>query len=195
MNELSFGKRASDDKRTRGANFTSADFSIRYLDSNDRIVIIIGEWKYTESYGKEYKRFSKSKSKTDRYSKVYAKFLNQPNCNIKIPNAATYDDLFYDPIDQLMRLQLLAQEMEYNKEMNADLVDVLLIVPEKNREFIDNVHSNNLKNILGNNILNVWSGIVQNNKFKYVYSEDLLRNIISVINDKKISEYLSLRYQ
>jgi len=40
---------------TRGANFTSADFVIRFRENNGRIHIVLGEWKYTEEYGRNYK--------------------------------------------------------------------------------------------------------------------------------------------
>ena len=37
-------------ERTRGANFTSADFIFRFRRRDGKIQIVIGEWKYTEAY-------------------------------------------------------------------------------------------------------------------------------------------------
>lgn len=193
LKELSFGKVANDNSRTRGANFTSADFAFRFLDTDNRVRLVLGEWKYAESYSEENKRYSKSK--TDRYEKIYKEFLHKPYCNMKMPEGTSYEDLFYDPFDQLMRLQLLAQEMESVKsEMNADIVEILLIVPENNRKYIDNITSPKLKN-KNSNVLSLWQGMISDNRFKYYYSENLLNNIISIVKDKDLIEYLTIRYK
>lgn len=41
------GKRGA---RTRGANYTSADFAFRFRRNDDQIQLVLGEWKYTEEY-------------------------------------------------------------------------------------------------------------------------------------------------
>lgn len=191
LNELYLGKVAKDNSRTRGANFTSADFSVRFEDNEGKIKIILGEWKYTEKYTSENKRYSKSN--TDRYIKVYKQFLEDANCPIKMVPGTTHDDLFYDPFDQLMRLQLLAREMEKAKEMEADSVEVLVIAPERNKEYMNNVTSSNLK-ILGNDISDVWNQLVLPGKFKYYKSEKLLEDITSTVSNIDIKDYLELRY-
>jgi len=61
-----------------------------------------------------------------------------------------YNALFFDLFYQFMRLQLLAQEMELSREMDADVVSVLHICPKANREFRDRVTSPHLANIFPN---------------------------------------------
>lgn len=194
LKELYRGKIAPNNIRTRGANFTSADFIIRYRDSQKKIQILLGEWKYTEYYSSSFKRYGKSHSKTDRYEKIYKSFLNDPACPIKMFPGISHDDLFYDPFDQLMRLQLLAQEMQTKKEMDADNVFVFLVVPQKNVEYLNKITSKNLQKI-GKSVPDVWTKITGVDKFKYIYSEDLLSNILSISIDSYFNNYLKKRYK
>ncbi|GAI95287.1 unnamed protein product [marine sediment metagenome] len=121
-------------ERTRGANFTSADFIFRFRRKDGKIQIVLGEWKYTE----EYRRLDKGiEVRKQNYHLAFSRHGGVfERCSEDL-----YKALFFAPFYQLMRLQLLAQEMEYGREMEADVVSVLYICPEANKEFRERVTS------------------------------------------------------
>ncbi len=99
----------------------------------------------------------------------------------------------------MMRLQLLAREMETHeeKEMDADIVSVLHICPEANREFRERVTSPYLANtFLGRGTLEIWEQLVPQNKFKSISVEDLLNTILrkSKTDGCEWADYLRVRY-
>lgn len=195
LKELVFGKVAEDNERKRGSGVTSADFAILFKRTDDKIQLILGEWKYTEEYkGKGSIRISESG--TDRLDKIYKQFLEN-NSPINISPFMDYSILFYDPFDQLMRLQLLAKQMELSNrgELNADIVTVLHIAPKANKELMEFIPNDELKNF-GTNIHNVWMNIAEPGKFKGFYTEDLIDIIIKSANSpyRKWSEYMKTRY-
>ncbi len=96
-----------------------------------------------------------------------------------------------------MRLQLLAQEMELSREMDADVVSVLHICPEANREFRERVTSPYLANTFpGKGTLEIWKELVPQNKFKSISVEDLLNTILrrTKTDDWEWADYLKVRY-
>ncbi len=98
-----------------------------------------------------------------------------------------------------MRLQLLAQEMETHeeKEMDADIVSVLHICPEANREFRNRVTSPHLASMFPDKgTLEIWEELVPQDKFMSVSVEDLLRTIIrrAKVADQEWVDYLKIRY-
>jgi len=185
--------------RTRGANFTSADFAFRFKRKDGRIQIVLGEWKYTEEYGRSYKGSGRS---GDVRKGNYINFFKDPKGTLSTNSDKDklYDSLFYEPFYQLMRLQLLAQEMEgYNdKEMDADIATVLHICPQTNREFRDRITSPYLaKTFPGKDTLEIWNNLVSEEKFKSISMEDLLDAIVhcSELSDSDWANYLQLRYK
>lgn len=176
LNELTRGRVASHMYRSRGAGFTSADFAFRLLRNDNKIQIILGEWKYTENYSNKSIRFSKSGK--DRM-KIYKPFLSDKSCPIKLDPSILLDSLFFDPFDQMMRLQLLAREMEKRREMQADFVTTMHISPEQNIELNNRITSTAL-NCYGNNIHEVWKNIVGERYFKSIYFDELFRKAIQL---------------
>lgn len=184
--------------RTRGANFTSADFTFRFRDNNGRVHLVLGEWKYTEEYGRSYKGSGRS---VDVRKSNYVNFFKAPKGVFSINNDKDklYDSLFYEPFYQLMRLQLLAQEMEghKDKEMDADVVSVLHICPEANNEFRNNVPSDYLKGRLpGKGVLEIWKELVPSEKFMSIILEDLLDTVAQQVrpNNQEWVFYIKTRY-
>lgn len=184
--------------RTRGANFTSADFTFRFRENNGRVHLVLGEWKYTEEYGRSCKG---SGSSGDVRKSNYIDFFIAPKgvFNANSDKDKLYDSLFYEPFYQLMRLQLLAQEMEghKDKEMDADVVSVLHICPEANNEFRNNVASDYLKGKLpGKGVLEIWKELVPSDKFMSISVEDLLDTIMNQAesNSQDWADYLGTRY-
>ena len=195
LKELYRGRVASDDNRSRGKGFTSADFAFLFLRKDNKRQLVLGEWKYTEEY-RNKKSIQISKAGTDRLKDIYAPFLAN-NSPINISPYKDYSFLFYDPFDQLMRLQLLAKQMELSntKEMGADIVTVLHIAPKANKELMEFIPKGELK-YFGTNIHEVWSKIVEPGKFKGFSTEEFRRIVTAPSNcpDIKWGTYISTRY-
>jgi len=184
-------------RRTRGANFTSADFVFRFRENNGRIHLVLGEWKYTEEYGRSYKGSGRS---GEVRKNNYINFFSDPKgvFSRNKNKESLYDSLFYEPFYQLMRLQLLAQETEvYNaKEMDADAVSVLHVCPEVNEEFRKNVAPDYLKGESpGKDVLEVWKELVPKDKFLSISVEDLLKTIQNTVTEEpEWLNYIATRY-
>jgi len=108
-------------RRTRGANFTSADAIVSFLRGDGRIQVCLIEWKYTESYSPTSHRFSCGGiDKTMIYQRLY----DSDDCPLNKELIPCFADLFYEPFYQLMRQQFLASEMEKARELDADIVSL-----------------------------------------------------------------------
>lgn len=113
-------------KRTRGANFTSADAAVRFRLADGRIQMCLIEWKYTESYSSTNLVFAKSgQSRLE----IYRPLLEAEDCPIDTKRLPCLKAMFYEPFYQFMRQQLLAHEMEKAHEQRAKLASVLRSSP------------------------------------------------------------------
>ena len=180
---------ASDEARTRGKNFTSLDFCVRFLRSDGQVQLVAGEWKYTEKCNEKSKRYSKHG--TDRLDRIYGPHLERSDCQIrpKVP----FEDLFFDPFDQLMRQQLLCSAMERHREMNATVVSLLHVAPRSNQELMRRVTSNALARH-GSDIHDAWAALVRADRFKGMALEDLLPLVAASAPEPQTRDYLRLRY-
>lgn len=191
------GRRGS---RTRGANYTSADFVFRFRQRDGRVHIILGEWKYTEEAGST--DYGAPKSPTDRKPDVrkrtYRHAFRRKDGVFKNQDQALYDSLFVGPFYQFMRLQLLAQEMEVGREMDADVVTVLVVCPEANREFRRVRFASPLLQCISSeqDTFGIWRALVPTDKFRPIATETLSRILAleSVSEDPSWVDYLRLRY-
>lgn len=178
-------------RRTRGANYTSADFAFRFRRTDGRIHIVLGEWKYTEYYGHEDK--GTNQTRLDNYAKAFGQSPGVFTCK----DPALYRSLFFEPFYQLMRLQLLAQEMEANHEMGADLVTVLHIHPTANKEFIERVTSEYLSaRFPRQSVMSIWRQLVDQTRFTTMSVEHLLELIgkARLLANSAWVDYLQTRY-
>ncbi|PKO04994.1 MAG: hypothetical protein CVU41_14645 [Chloroflexi bacterium HGW-Chloroflexi-3] len=156
-------------KRTRGANYTSADAIVLFERTDKKRQIALIEWKYTESYGGTNLKFAKSG--TDRTG-IYRHLYDSEDCPIRKELLPGFDALFFEPFYQFMRQQFLAHEMEKAREMDADIVSLLHIAPAHNLDF-KKVTSPALKH-LGSSPTEIWGKLVKDEtRFKSVYTEDL----------------------
>lgn len=190
LGELKLGKIANCWDRTRGANFTSADFVFRFLREDGRTQIVLGEWKYTEEYaaGKSIRIAKSGKDRLEIYG-PHLKLKDSP-----IQKGIRADDLFYDPFDQLMRLQLLAKAMERNHEMGADVVTVMHIAPRANTELVERITSPKLASH-GTTVHEVWNSLLTDKEsFKGLYFEDFLPVIAGHAPNKAWAKWMNLRY-
>jgi hypothetical protein len=186
-------KISNNGKRTRGANFTSADAIIMFERTDRRRQIVLIEWKYTESYYPTFLKYSDNG--TDR-TKIYKCLFDRTSCPIDKNILGEYDSLFYEPFYQLMRQQLLAHEMEKEHEKNADIVSVLHIAPFHNKDF-RRITSPKLKS-LGNTPTEVWAKLVrEKDRFLSVSTESVFGKFkdAEFHEIKKWIEYIGLRYK
>ncbi len=192
LGELRRGEVARDDGRTRGANFTSLDFCLRFRRSDGRIQLVAGEWKYTEYYTKGVDlRYSRSREKTDRLDRIYREHLLKDDC--QITSDVTLESLFFDPFDQLMRQQLLCSAMERCGEMDANVVSLLHVAPRANRKLMNRLTSPALQG-LGADIHEIWASITEADRFKGVATEDLLPLVCANAPEMETRTYLEHRY-
>lgn len=182
---------------TRGANYTSADFTFRFARRDGKTHLVLGEWKYTEYYGsKDLGTPTDTDRKPEVRKRTYWPSFNRENGVFKVREENLYSALFFEPFYQLMRLQLLAQEMELNHEMGADIVSVLHISPQVNREFRDIINSPGLANrFLNKGVMEVWRGLVSEDKFMSISVEDVLNGIVHAgAGEQDWIAYLVKRY-
>ncbi len=164
------GERAPESgNHTRGANFTSADAAVRFQREDGSIQVVLVEWKYTESYSST--SYLIAKSGTDR-SQIYRPLLDLEDCIIDKSKVGEWDNLFYEPFYQFMRQQLLAHEMEKDRELGAGTVSLLHISPRKNTDFYK-VTSPAFRG-LGKNATDVWKKLLREpDRFLSVYTDEL----------------------
>ena len=164
------GERMSkNQKRTRGANFTSADAAVMFENEDGSRQIVLIEWKYAESYSSTNLKIAKSG--TDR-SLIYAHLYDNDDDLLDKAKLPSFDDLFYEPFYQFMRQQYLANEMEKARELGANIVGLLHIAPAHNKDF-KRITSPKLKP-MGQSATEVWSKIVKKpNRFISISTEKL----------------------
>jgi len=187
LKELYRGKVANDEVRKRGSGFTSSDFAFKFRNINDEICLVLGEWKYTEHYNDDNLQFSSSGR--DRLNDIYKEFLEK---YVEQKSGLQYVDLFYHPFDQLMRLQLLSSEIQNDSTLDYSKVYLLLICPDKNKEYLDKIYNHNLKS-LGNTVPEIWRNIAEPDSFLFVNSESLLHEINNLNADEDWRKYLTSR--
>ena len=156
-------------QRPRGEFSTSADAAVMFEHKDGSRQIVLIEWKYTESYTSQSKKISTYG--TDR-SILYAPFYEDRCSPIVSQVIPSFDDLFFDPFDQLMRQQFLAHEMEKAKELGASMVTVLHIAPESNQDFYE-ITSPGLIGLSKGTATKTWESFVKGNRFSSVYTEEL----------------------
>jgi hypothetical protein len=143
-------------KRTRGANFTSADAAVMFEQADGMRQVVLVEWKYTESYGGAPLKVAKSG--TDRTA-IYRPLFDRDDCPINRDLLPSFDSLFYEPFYQFMRQQYLAHEMEKARELDVNTVSVLHVAPACNADF-RKVTSPELQ-ALGETATDVWKRLVR----------------------------------
>lgn len=113
----------------RGSKTTSADAAIRYRTGDGSVEIALIEWKYTEEYhGHELVGGTRSNlARQDRYRTLF----EDPAGPVR-QSLIPYSDLFVEPFYQLLRLTLLADQMEQFHEQGAERVRVVYVAPGRN---------------------------------------------------------------
>ena len=179
-------------KRTRGANYTSADAAVIFKCKNGQKQIALIEWKYTESYSPTCLKCSKRG--TDRM-KRYERLYLADDCPLSKELLSHFDSLFYEPFYQFMRQQFLAHEMEKAHELGADIVSLLHISPVHNKDFML-VTSPDLRAV-DVSAAKVWHKLVKNaDRFAGEYTENIFGNFqVELFPElKEWWRYIAMRY-
>jgi hypothetical protein len=180
-------------KRTRGANYTSADATVMFQLDDGRKQIVLIEWKYTESYYPVSLKIARTGR--DRTT-IYAHLYDRDDCPLVKELVPGFDALFYEPFYQLMRQQFLAHEMEKAHELGADVVSLLHIAPARNTDF-RRITSPGLLGF-GDSATNVWKRLVKvSDRFTSVFTEDLFIPFDSVYFPELQAwrQYITARYR
>jgi hypothetical protein len=180
-------------KRTRGANFTSADAAVMFERTDRTRQIVLIEWKYTEAYNSK-QSLTIAKSDTDR-REIYRWLYDCDDCPITKNRDVSFDALFYEPFYQLMRQQFLAHEMEKAHELGADWVSVLHIEPAQNTDF-QRITSPQLE-YLGETVVGVWQQLVTApDRFTSISTETLFGPMVAkpAAEMRAWADYIGARY-
>jgi hypothetical protein len=178
--------------RLRGANATSADFAFRFRRKDGHIQLVLGEWKYTEYYAR--KEPDKNETRHTAYKEAFDRW------NSVQPLLPDYDRFFVEPFYQLMRLTLLAQEMEHKRterdgEMEANIVSVLLIAPNANNEYKYRFTSQTFSQF-GKTVSEAWTKLATPERFQSFgterFFEAIREFVLADLEDWK--KYLMTRY-
>lgn len=180
-------------KRTRGANFTSADAAVMFERTDGTQQIVLIEWKYTEAYNSK-QSLAIAKSGTDR-REIYRWLYNRSDCPINKAILPSFDALFFEPFYQLMRQQFLAHEMEKAQELGAHRVSVLHIEPAQNTDF-QRITSPQLE-CLGDTVVGVWQRLVTApDRFTSIATETLFGPMVAkpMPEMRAWADYIGARY-
>jgi hypothetical protein len=174
---------------SRGQNCTSVDVMFRFRTNAGKIHVVLAEWKYCER-DERAKYQHVSDRGTDRVA-TYRPQLALDGCQLAL-GKAQFEDLFFLPLYQLMRLQLLASAMEREHEMEADIVSVLHVAPRANDGLMNRVLS--CKVAPGITVRDVWGTVAAPDRFKAVATEDLIPLLVESGADSAWTTYVSKRY-
>lgn len=165
LREKVAGKR----RRTRGALFTSPDAAVMFEHEGGARQIVLIEWKYAESYNSTY--YGGGSQGRTRIG-IYRPFFEADDSPLEKSQLPRFENLFYEPFYQLLRQQLLANEMEKAQELGAQTVTLLHIAPARNVDF-HKVTSKELQP-LGNSPVDIWKRLVRKpDRFISISTEDM----------------------
>jgi len=141
--------------RHRGAGNTSIDAMMIYETKEGKRIMLLIEWKYSESYGVSYKRF-----RTDGTDRIepYRDFFYGERSPIDITVTPRIEDFLYEPFYQLLRHSLLASRILEVGIPEVDQVKVVHVHAGGNNE-IKAVTSPNLRDI-GSDTYEVWNRVL-----------------------------------
>ena len=181
--------------RQRGAKATSADFAFRFRRTDGRVQLALGEWKYTETYRKSPPdRDVLNATRLRVYRTAFDRWREQYTGEAPFP---PYEAFFVEPWYQLMRLTLLAQEMELaGSEMGAEVVTVLHVAPRANYDLSDNLSAAPEMRRWGSTLTEAWSHLAPAGRFLSISNEDLLNSTAALADSRHSTwvEYLLQRY-
>ena len=141
--------------RTRGARLTSIDAIMRVTLDDDTPMLILIEWKYTETYekGREMRYADDGTDRVERYRK-----LIEAEDSPLLPGAP--ERLFYEPYEQLMRQTLLAAAVAADSETPELTWVHVHVIPGENLELRTRVKQA-VPLLEGNTLDETWQGALR----------------------------------
>jgi hypothetical protein len=173
--------------RTRGANVTSADAVVKYRLEGCQETMLI-EWKYTENYGRPIDPKG-NRTRVERYKDL----AFAPNGPIRSDLGLSLTDFFYEPFYQLVRQQMLANEMEKAHEDGSERVRLLHVSPAANTG-LKAVTAPQLRHLADNACSAFARVLVKPDRFVSRSTETLFGPLLSARANGQ-SEYLLHRYE
>jgi len=156
--------------RHRGAGNTSIDAMVMYESTDGRHVMLLIEWKYSESYGATYKRFRSDG--TDRVE-PYRVFFFDKLTPIDLTVTSRIEDFMFEPFYQLLRQQLLVSRIAEVGIPDVDRVRLVHVHASGNRE-LKAITSPGFRD-LGRDAYEVWQHLlVDPSDFIAITTEDFL---------------------
>jgi hypothetical protein len=174
---------------TRGALSTSVDAVMLGKKNDGKNILVLIEWKYTEHY-------SSTNLHKPAHDTIYKPLLEEKDCPIKIEDSSqdNFKALYYEPFYQLMRQTLLGWKMVENKEYRCDEFVHIHVIPDENKELLDNVTVPVLWKY-GNTVCEAWRGALKEpNHYKVISPEHLLEPLKDLLDASNLLEYLGKRY-
>jgi hypothetical protein len=183
------GETPNGKQQTRGANCTSVDAMMTGILRNGKKIQVLIEWKYTESYHNTcLADGSSGATRQSRYNHLTTDPDSPINCTVPIEN------LYYEPIYQIMRQTLLAWQMVKNRtvELNANDWIHVDIIPENNLNLRYQIQAPDLPKT---NIEDAWkTQLKKPQKYQVITPQKLLSPIIFDPKYGKLMVYLNERY-
>ncbi|WP_456598804.1 PGN_0703 family putative restriction endonuclease [Blastococcus sp. SYSU DS0616] len=167
-------------QRVRGSQCTSVDAAFLHVARDGVRELVLVEWKYTESYGARRVDPRKDAVRAARYGPALADTTGPVRGDL-LP----LDRLFYEPLYQLMRQQLLAHQLEVHGAEGASRVRVLHVLPSANDAYQRSLQRPEHRQ-LGANVSDVWRVLLRHrDRFTSVDSSLFLDESIT------LSEYVA----
>lgn len=179
-------------QRSRGANATAADAIVRF-EQDGRTETLLIEWKYTESYGAG---LATSATSTETRLNRYKDIAFAPEGPIRADLGLALGDFFYEPFYQLLRQQMLAHQMQKQREDGAERVRVLHIAPRANRKLRRITSPAIRQKIGGDDAFAVFRSMLTNpDEFISAATESLFAPLLKEPGEAaEWAEYLTSRY-
>jgi hypothetical protein len=174
---------------TRGAFSTSVDAVMVGKKNDGENILVLIEWKYTESYVSDNLH-------RQAHDEIYKPLLETKDCPIRTERITenNFEALYYEPFFQLMRQTLLGWKMVEAKEYGCDEYIHLHIIPKGNVELRRNITSPSLKPI-GKDMSDVWKNLLKDpDKYRVISPDDFLSPLTNEKKAEEFLKYLKTRY-
>jgi hypothetical protein len=155
IGQADFFNEAPGHQRVRGAKCTSVDAAFLHRTISGLVELILVEWKYTESYRPRRPEPSKDRTR----SALYGEALGAPDSPVR-DDLLPMEELFDEPLYQLVRQQLLARQLETARAHGADRVRVVHVAPASNTDFQQSLHRPSQR-ALGDTVAEVWRRLLR----------------------------------
>ncbi len=120
----------------RGSHSTSVDAAFAYTTSDGVSALALVEWKFTELYRPpDARALASAERKLAERTRRYGSALEHADGPIVLDDVAAIGVLFYEPIYQLVRQQLLADQLRRDSRIDAEVVRVVHMSPRENHAY------------------------------------------------------------